>query len=184
MTTFAFALSANIQASEQRRSAKPDGTLDGSDNVNYITYASAFARAIADPIICARFWSHVDKDGPIHPLLGTRCWLWTANVVGHGNKTDPVNSRHGQFTYRLRPSSPWSGRLTRQHHVYAHRFAWGMAHGVIPCGLLICHHCDVPPCVNDAHHFLGTQADNIQDARRKGRLSVPHVRRVIGVDWP
>lgn len=32
----------------------------------------------------ARFWSKVDKNGPVHPVLGTRCWLWTASVMWRG----------------------------------------------------------------------------------------------------
>ena len=171
MTVSPSSFVANTLASEQRIHAANAKDRAESDNGHYATYASAFTLAVANPLICARFWSHVNKNGPIHPVLGTRCWLWTANIVGHGNKNHPANSRHGQFTFRVSGGS-------RQYHVYAHRFAWGIAHGSIPIGLNVLHHCDVPPCVNDTHHFLGTQADNMKDAARKHRFTVPRTLKL------
>ena len=41
--------------------------------------------------------------------------------------------------------------------------------GRIPKGLIICHHCDNPPCFNPAHLFPGTNDDNVADAMKKGR---------------
>ena len=45
-------------------------------------------------------------------------------------------------------------------------------HGVtLPSHIAVCHTCDNPHCIDDAHHFTGTWKDNVDDAVRKGRHS-------------
>jgi len=53
----------------------------------------------------------------------------------------------------------------------AHRAMWILKHGEIPNGMLVCHRCDNPPCINPDHLFLGTDLDNAKDrqAKRRGR---------------
>ena len=43
------------------------------------------------------------------------------------------------------------------------------------------HDCDNPPCVRDDHLKAGTQKQNIQDAKKRGRLAVgaAHGRSVL-----
>lgn len=55
----------------------------------------------------------------------------------------------------------------------AHRASWMINSALdIPDGLFVCHHCDNRQCVRPDHLFIGTQKDNLEDASRKGRLSV------------
>lgn len=52
---------------------------------------------------------------------------------------------------------------------YAHRVAWFLGTGKWPDAKVL-HKCDNPPCVRFDHLFLGSQKDNMQDAKSKGRL--------------
>lgn len=81
------------------------------------------------------------------PDPNSGCWLWTSgwDKAGYGQASDNVR---------------------------AHRLAWQMYFGEIPDGLLVCHSCDTPCCVNPSHLFLGTPHDNMRDKVSKGRQAV------------
>ena len=107
-------------------------------------------RKSTPPTPAERFWSKVDKDGPVCvPELGP-CWMWTAGT-----------QRGGYGCIRV------SGK-----HVGAHRLVWELHFGQIPPGQWVLHRCDNPPCVRPSHLFLGTSADNQRDCVAKGRHSV------------
>jgi hypothetical protein len=50
------------------------------------------------------------------------------------------------------------------------RVCYQLRHGVLPKNIFVCHTCDNRHCILDAHHFPGTQSDNMLDAMSKGRI--------------
>lgn len=94
------------------------------------------------------FWERVQKtDG---------CWLWT------GAQRKPQGKggwgAYGHFCPK------------RGVRYFAHRFSWELHFGPIPSGRMVCHECDNPTCVRPDHLFIGTQKDNMEDAKRKKRV--------------
>jgi hypothetical protein len=62
------------------------------------------------------------------------------------------------------------GHIQRDGVQYrAHRWIFSELTGEDITGKMLCHHCDNKACVNPAHMFVGTQADNMQDMYSKGR---------------
>lgn len=76
------------------------------------------------------------------------CWVWP--------KAKHNSDGYGSYRYQ---GEGWQ----------THRLAWTLANGPIPKGLKVLHHCDNPPCCNPKHLFLGTDYDNQQDRKAKGR---------------
>ncbi len=68
----------------------------------------------------------------------------------------------------------WTGRIIpsgygRYGARTAHRLAYENAHGAIPAGMHVLHRCDNRRCINPAHLWIGTNADNVADKVTKGR---------------
>lgn len=93
------------------------------------------------------------------PEPNSGCWLWTGNT-GVDRYGKPTYGRFGVMVARR-----------RQKSVQATKVAWELYRGPVPHGMWMLHKCDVKACVNPAHLFLGSHADNVADMVAKGRQS-------------
>lgn len=77
----------------------------------------------------------------------TGCWVWTGGKNSEG---------YGRIKF--------NGKL-----LLTHRLSYQDSVGPIPEGQYVLHRCDNRSCFNPDHLYIGTQIDNMQDRRRKGR---------------
>lgn len=75
------------------------------------------------------------------------CWNWLGSTNNDGYGSFQINKKR----YR------------------SHKASYLLFVGEFDQSLYCLHKCDNPSCVNPDHLFLGTQKDNMQDAKRKGR---------------
>lgn len=95
----------------------------------------------ADPV--EAFWMKVEKRGP------DECWGWKAQKRWDG---------YGRFVHQRKP-------------LWSHRFSYELHHGQIPKGMHVLHSCDNPECTNPKHLSLGTHAENMAEAKARGRTT-------------
>jgi hypothetical protein len=109
--------------------------------------AAQVRRRGVGPTCEQRFWSKVDKRGP------DECWHWQGarDPAGYGVIGGQTNGV--------------------KHNKLAHRMSWAFAtkSDYPPKSRYVCHTCDTPSCVNPAHLWLGSCAENVADMLSKGR---------------
>ncbi|RWC99817.1 MAG: hypothetical protein EOS58_31730 [Mesorhizobium sp.] len=117
-------------------------------------------QAIGQPSFVPFFFERYFERYTEEPMSG--CWLWHASQTTAG---------YGNFTYE-------------GETLYAHRCSFESEHGEgSAIGIVVRHRCDTPPCINPAHLIGGNQAENIDDAWRRGRMAPAfgqdHVRAIV-----
>ncbi len=104
-----------------------------------------------------RFWSKINKNGPIHPYNKKlrRCWTWTACKD---------KQSYGSFWHK--------GKNRR-----AHRVAFEIYNSIeLTLEQKVLHSCDNTLCCNPAHLRIGTQKDNKHDSITRNRHQMPAAR--------
>lgn len=87
------------------------------------------------------------------------CWVWTKGKLAGGYGQVVVNKQK------------WT----------AHRLFYTAYNGPIPNGLLVCHTCDNPSCVNPEHLYCGTHKDNNRDTYTRNRMPLRYGDRATNV---
>lgn len=82
------------------------------------------------------------------------CWDWTGSKATRGG--------YGTLTITEEGSS---------RTLPVHRLAYELFHGPIPDGMWVLHDCDRPVCCHPDHLHLGTQRENMREARERNRLA-------------
>lgn len=90
----------------------------------------------------------------VERIPGIDCWVWAGATKPNG---------YGNF-------------LMNGKTMTAHRASVVLHAGAIPDGMVVCHKCDNPSCVNPEHLFVSTQAGNMADMDAKERRVAPDNR--------
>jgi hypothetical protein len=114
-------------------------------DINNFPTLRFYVPIIVTPDFINRFESAVIRDDCMPD--GCHIWIKGKNQNGYGNIRN-------------------NGRK-----VIASRASYTIYNGPIPHGMVVCHSCDNPPCVNPAHLFLGSMSDNTKDSVNKKRHS-------------
>jgi hypothetical protein len=106
---------------------------------------------VGSAVNLARFYSNLDFDCP------SDCWEWTAGRNSKG---------YGQCYFQGKQ------QLT-------HRVAYQIKNGPIPDNMMVIHSCDNRACCNPDHLRLGTNQDNMNDMKERGRSHLHGAKGIL-----
>lgn len=100
----------------------------------------------------ARFWQKVQKQPG-----DNACWIW-------------IGAKKTRSKTKSAWRAPLYGKIIFQgKDLAAHIMSYEIHNGAVPAGMLVCHSCDNPSCVNPGHLWLGDHNSNASDMWAKGR---------------
>lgn len=92
----------------------------------------------------------------------TMCWVWTGAKYKNG---------YG-----------WIKSFNK--NVSAHRLSHELHNGPIPDGMEVLHSCDNKACINPDHLRVGTHAENMMEAAKRGRMRAGPSHHMFGKKNP
>lgn len=78
------------------------------------------------------------------------CWIWVGAKDNNG---------YGRFT-------------VKRKNILAHRLSYLLYYQTLPSDLFVLHSCDNPSCISPFHLSLGTQLENMQQAKQRNRMAL------------
>jgi hypothetical protein len=121
----------------------------------YVMSNKVSTRKISEFNISANLRSHadflVDFRTRYYRDLDTGCWIWLSAGAP------------GKYGFR------YGAMVLQGKTIRATKYSYENFIGPVQDGMLLCHKCDNPPCVNPGHLFIGTAEDNTQDKVNKDR---------------
>lgn len=120
------------------------GLRRGLCSKHYNRMRSSGTTDLERPSLSDRFHAGITKDS------AGGCWVWKKAICSKG---------YGAIQIGV-------GVIGK-----AHRVSWELFRGQIPDGAFVLHKCDVRPCCNPDHLFIGTHDDNMRDMVSKSRAA-------------
>ena len=99
------------------------------------------------------------------------CWAWTGARL---KRVAPLS--YGVFTLPKRAAILGTQGLSAGRTQLAHRLMYVLSQGTLEEGLMVLHRCNNKQCVNPAHLYAGTRADNAHDCLVANETNVAKLR--------